>query len=143
MFGVGLYFAENSSKSNQYVPCTHCLKGAINKPPCNCDPDDITKDYQLIFSRVCLGNPFICREYDEDSFKTPDKNAEVYDPIPKQGCSLNDHPYKHHSVLAESEKDGASTSLKLREFIVYDRSQTYPEYIVHYKRLLTPIEYNA
>lgn len=26
MFGAGIYFAENSSKSNQYIPCPSCGK---------------------------------------------------------------------------------------------------------------------
>ena len=29
MFGGGCYFAEDSSKSNQYIPCPTCGKGAI------------------------------------------------------------------------------------------------------------------
>lgn len=54
MFGAGIYFAENSSKSNQYIygvgggpgcathhkrTCTECLR-------------------QLLFCRVCLGKSF-------------------------------------------------------------------------------------
>ena len=29
MFGGGCYFAEDSSKSNQYIPCPNCGEGAI------------------------------------------------------------------------------------------------------------------
>jgi len=134
MFGGGLYFAENSSKSNQYVSCPNCKNGAINRPRCNCQKEDVTSDYQLLFTRVCLGNPYICRVY-EDKFFKQSSGEEIYDPIPKVGCSLDDHQNRHHSVLAESESDGAYTNLRLREFIVYDRSQTYPEYIINYKRM--------
>jgi len=31
MFGPGIYFAENSSKSNQYVSCPKCISGSIPK----------------------------------------------------------------------------------------------------------------
>jgi hypothetical protein len=38
MFGAGIYLAENSSKSNQYVPCPNCGRGSIvKKGICNCN----------------------------------------------------------------------------------------------------------
>jgi len=38
----------------------------------------------------------------------------------------------HHSVYAEEER--REGSLRSREFVVYDKGQTYPEYIIYYQR---------
>jgi hypothetical protein len=49
MFGAGVYFAENSSKSNQYVPCPDCEREA-----CRClVPSE--KPLCLMLCRVTMG----------------------------------------------------------------------------------------
>jgi len=133
MFGSGLYFAENSSKSNQYVPCPKCGKGCIGKSECHCEPETITLPYTMLLSRVILGNAYLCKDYDPDWFKIDSKKVEEYKPIPKTGCGLCEET-EHDSVFAESMSLGGDC-LNYREFIVYNKAQTYPEYIIYYNRI--------
>jgi hypothetical protein len=42
---------------------------------------------------------------------------------------------KYDSILAESKDAGTGSSLAMREFIVFNRAYTYPEYLVYYKRV--------
>lgn len=85
----------------------------------------------MIISRVILGNPYVCKNWNNDSsYFTIDIT---------QGTPLNEIKKQtnqdYDSVLAESKDTGVSEStLKFREYIVYDRSQCYPEFIVYYKR---------
>jgi hypothetical protein len=37
-------------------------------------------------------------------------------------------PFVYYSVIGESVQNYANASLKLREYIVYEQTQTYPEY---------------
>jgi len=131
MFGAGIYFAENSSKSNQYVPCPHCGKGSIFKDKdCQCSLDkkkgpDIV--YGMVIARVMMGDVHICKQYKEEIYKGTPKNPvrlAPTNPVTKR---------PHDAVLGEATKYGGN-SLKFREIIIYDRKQAYPEYIVHYKR---------
>ena len=41
----------------------------------------------------------------------------------------------YHSVVGESQANYAHAKLRLREYIVYDRAQVYPEYKVYFKRV--------
>jgi hypothetical protein len=160
MYGPGIYFAENSSKSNQYIACPKCGGGAISKKnpvtrkpiPCNCGDPDI--EYCIILSRVCLGNPYVSVSYEHwknDKENRLLKDSENYQPIPKVGCdlcSITQHctpPTQHNnvveakesghdSVCAVSEDQHDNSILRNREFIVYDKRQTYPEYIITFKR---------
>jgi len=142
MFGPGIYFAENSSKSNQYVSCPKCSSGAIPKKnrTCTCKDPDIV--YQILLTRVCLGNPYVCTDYKhwkENAHERLNKNRENYTPFPNGGCMLCvNNVLEHHSVYCESKKGGGP--LRAREFAVYDKRQTYPEFIIHYKRLSNPPE---
>jgi len=137
MFGPGIYFAENSSKSNQYVACPKCDGGSIPRKgqKCSCDASEII--YSMILSRVCLGNPYVCNDYKFWSLTKDDRQknrSENYSPIPQEGCTACTHPIirEHHSVYAEKNQDGLR--LFNREFVVYDKRQTYPEFIIYYKR---------
>ena len=56
MFGGGLYFAEHSSKSNQYIECSTCKRGKIDTNKyCLCTKPS-EKDYAILLCRVVLGN---------------------------------------------------------------------------------------
>jgi len=123
MFGTGGYFAENSSKSNQYVPCPICKKNAIpNKEECDDSPEEISKNgaYVMIIARVLLGNGHVCNTYSEDVYKK-DEPPTALDGSP---CD---------SVLAESFTNEGD-AVRYREFVVYNPALIYPEYLVHYTR---------
>eukprot|EP01124_Arcella_intermedia_P009621 TRINITY_DN16290_c0_g2_i1.p1 TRINITY_DN16290_c0_g2~~TRINITY_DN16290_c0_g2_i1.p1 ORF type:complete len:514 (-),score=124.84 TRINITY_DN16290_c0_g2_i1:105-1559(-) len=115
MFGHGVYFAEQSSKSNQYVPCPLCGYNCISKKgPCNCSKEDIRAagGYCMVLARVLLGNPHVCKTYSKEKYK--DLTMAI------SGTN---------SIWAER-----SDHLKYREFVVYDSPQMYPEFIIYYER---------
>eukprot|EP01124_Arcella_intermedia_P028280 TRINITY_DN5714_c0_g1_i3.p1 TRINITY_DN5714_c0_g1~~TRINITY_DN5714_c0_g1_i3.p1 ORF type:complete len:664 (-),score=123.60 TRINITY_DN5714_c0_g1_i3:1051-3042(-) len=134
MFGSGMYFAENSSKSNQYVDCPNCMKGAMGCfkagtkefDPCKCTPEDVEKKggYVMILARVLLGDTHICtfRDYQEDLYKSKcvppgDKDSIWAEPPEPQFNKVN-------------PKYGIGN----REFIVFEPEKIYPEYLIYYLR---------
>jgi len=130
MFGTGIYFSENSSKSNQYVACPICSGNAIGqtrKHPCTDTAEKIEKagGYVMIIARVLLGDSHICKTYNESDYKGKDKPPKKPD---------SDKYYD--SIFAECKKNVPSAHhLNYREFIVYEDSQIYPEFLVYYSRL--------
>jgi len=103
LFGAGNYFAECSSKSDQY---------------CTPDPleDPIGGTYYLMLCRVAMGTPVRVSEPRND-LRIP--------PLRVEGDASQG---RYDSLL------GHVMQVKYREFVVYDRAQCYPEYIVEYKR---------
>eukprot|EP00759_Apiculatamorpha_spiralis_P029870 PhF_6_TR31821/c0_g1_i1/m.47017 len=101
LFGAGVYFAMNSSKSDQYTT-----------PWPESDP--INGKYTLVMSRVVLGYAFPTNQGREKERRPPKigMTEELYD-----------------SVIGQTDV------VKYREFIVYDRTQAYPEYVVEYNRV--------
>mmetsp|Transcript_30172 Transcript_30172/g.33719 ORF Transcript_30172/g.33719 Transcript_30172/m.33719 type:complete len:499 (+) Transcript_30172:572-2068(+) len=130
MFGGGAYFADVSSKSAQYIPCSTCEGGNyFNKKRCTCTCKEDQKDLCMIVSRVLLGDFHLVKKYDEKTYKGTTKHP-VRRPPNKEG--LNGITYD--SVVAErKEWDGC---VEWREFVIYDRNQAYAEYLVYYKRVL-------
>jgi hypothetical protein len=104
MYGAGLYFAEHCSKSDQYC-----------KPFPDSDP--INGSYFLFLSRVCFGTPFHTKVQMPGTRAAPLRDERN----PRMG--------RWDSVLAATAE-----GRKYREFIVYDRAQAYPEFIVEFKR---------
>eukprot|EP01124_Arcella_intermedia_P002167 TRINITY_DN11193_c0_g1_i2.p1 TRINITY_DN11193_c0_g1~~TRINITY_DN11193_c0_g1_i2.p1 ORF type:complete len:610 (+),score=165.10 TRINITY_DN11193_c0_g1_i2:37-1866(+) len=128
MFGTGVYFAESISKSNQYITCPRCNRKSIQtnkKSECKCHPSQIKEagGYVVIIARVILGDAHICTKYDEGKYKH--KEAP-----PKKAYSSQ----HYDSILAEARTACPETKLKMREVVVYDMSQLYPEYLVYYER---------
>eukprot|EP01119_Soliformovum_irregulare_P014845 TRINITY_DN4097_c0_g1_i1.p1 TRINITY_DN4097_c0_g1~~TRINITY_DN4097_c0_g1_i1.p1 ORF type:complete len:497 (-),score=101.57 TRINITY_DN4097_c0_g1_i1:89-1579(-) len=133
MFGAGLYFAENSSKSNQYVPCPQCGKGAIFTPDvCRCKEPIL---YSMFLCRVLLGDMHIAINYNSKKYKGTDLRWPVRRPPPISEDSFE----LYDSVMGESKENGGDV-LQYREFIVYDRYQVYPEYLIYYERLPAPVD---
>jgi len=133
MFGAGVYFAENSSKSNQYIPCPTCGGGAYFTPACSCSNPSPDTIYKILICRVTLGDSHICTQYDAATYKgnDPSKPCRRAPVKAKGGSEVFD------SIMAEKIGVGspaANTNLKFREVIVYDRNLIYGEYIVSYKR---------
>eukprot|EP00428_Durinskia_dybowskii_P022488 CAMPEP_0170205746 /NCGR_PEP_ID=MMETSP0116_2-20130129/2418_1 /TAXON_ID=400756 /ORGANISM="Durinskia baltica, Strain CSIRO CS-38" /LENGTH=444 /DNA_ID=CAMNT_0010456139 /DNA_START=64 /DNA_END=1398 /DNA_ORIENTATION=- len=102
LYGPGLYFAESSSKSDEYAAD---------------DKDGIFSGlYGMLVCRVACGN----MNYTD----------EVAPPVQSLVNSVLKSK-THHSILGDREKCRGT----YREFIVFDSAQTYPEYVVIYKRV--------
>jgi len=125
MFGAGLYFAENSSKSNQYCHAGSCTASGFQSTACRCTQND---ELCLLVCRVTLGDPLI-----ESVFRgnNPGDFWHNKRTEPKKSDNIN----IYNSVVGESKANfGFQAALQLREYIVYESSQVYPEYKVYYKR---------
>ena len=119
LFGGGCYFAENSSKSDEYVP-----QGA--------------KQYMFL-CRVVLGSPFVTPGVDiqqltqlrrppcrEGHFDFDNAGQRIMPPCVHDRCD---------SLLAVTQAtDPAARLHAFREFVVYDHTQCYPEYLIEYER---------
>jgi len=135
MFGGGCYFAEDSSKSNQYIPCPTCGKGAIfraKSEECKCDPN---LEFPMVLCRVLLGDFHVVQRYDVEKYRGVDASRPVRRP-PNKPNSME----AFDSILGETQKNGATAAsrkqrpLQFREYITYDDSCSYPEYLITYRR---------
>jgi hypothetical protein len=127
MFGPGFYLAEHASKSSQYIPCPGCKQNCIqNRGRCTCGPDvEASHTFHLVVYRTCLGHAHVAKTYREDIYKKG-----------RPPTLSPDDPMSHplDSIVAEP----IPRSLKFREFILYERHQAYPEFVVTFKRLSAP-----
>jgi len=95
-------------------------------PDCIC-PDQ--GEFVLMICRVILGDIHICKNYVGKQYRGTAKQ-----PIRKPPLKENNQKIYYDSILGESIENGGDT-LKLREFVVYDRAQVYPEYFVTFRRV--------
>jgi hypothetical protein len=128
MFGGGFYLAENSSKSNQYIPCPSCQQNCISRESnCKCkNQEDF--EFSIILYRTILGDVHIVKQYKKDVYRGVDQQRPVRRPPLKEN---SDELYD--SLMGECKKYGGDR-LNYREFVVYDSNQAYPEYLIQYKR---------
>ena len=153
MFGDGFYLAENSSKSNQYIPCVGCGRNAVfHAEKCECTAELQDEHvYKMLVYRAVLADCHICINYTEVKYRGIVKQDRVKKgmfssqqmvpidclrkivrrPPLKEGLNI---PYD--SVLGESKRNGGDT-LEYREVVLYEPMQAYPEYEIHYRRALT------
>jgi len=119
MFGSGVYLADLSSKANLYVPCPKCYQGAYFRDACTCTKKDIEKadPYRMLLCRAVLGRVHIEKKYKDERYKGD------FNPAKKLGAD---------SVVGE-----VMPGLAFREYVVYSDSASYPEFIVHFRRLAT------
>ncbi|XP_054132675.1 poly [ADP-ribose] polymerase tankyrase-2 [Melozone crissalis] len=103
MFGAGIYFAENSSKSNQYV---YGIGGGTGCP-IHKDRSCYVCQRQLLFCRVTLGKSF----------------------LQFSAMKMAHSPPGHHSVTGRPSVNG----LALAEYVIYRGEQAYPEYLITYQ----------
>ncbi|XP_076615494.1 poly [ADP-ribose] polymerase tankyrase-2-like isoform X1 [Chaetodon auriga] len=103
MFGAGIYFAENSSKSNQYV---HGIGGGTGCP-LHKDRSCYVCHRHLLFCRVTLGKSF----------------------LQFSAMKMAHSPPGHHSVTGRPSVNG----LALAEYVIYRGEQAYPEYLITYQ----------
>lgn len=105
MFGIGIYLAESSTKADQYVGCN--------------------KINTIIIVRTILGNIYRTKEPMNGKKRPPCLKCDEFH------CDHTDE--KYDSVLGRFRNNGKL--LNFREFVVYDRNQCYPEYLVEYERI--------
>ncbi|KAG8226948.1 hypothetical protein J437_LFUL004666 [Ladona fulva] len=103
MFGAGIYFAEHSSKSNQYV---YGIGGGTGCPV-HKDRSCYICHRHLLLCRVTLGKPF----------------------LQFSAMKMAHAPPGHHSVLGRPSTGG----LNFPEYVVYRGEQAYPEYLIAYQ----------
>lgn len=77
----------------------------------------------MLLCRVLLGSPFVCRS-PKDFIRPPCKTCG--------DDKCKEHSEFHDSVIGLNRT--SSQALLFREFVVYDRAQCYPEYLIHYIR---------
>ncbi|XP_065348135.1 poly [ADP-ribose] polymerase tankyrase [Cloeon dipterum] len=103
MFGAGIYFAENSSKSNQYV---YGIGGGTGCPQ-HKDRSCYSCHRHLLLCRVTLGKSF----------------------LQFSAMKMAHAPPGHHSVMGRPSAGG----LNFPEYVVYRGEQAYPEYLITYQ----------
>ncbi|XP_060738826.1 tankyrase, TRF1-interacting ankyrin-related ADP-ribose polymerase b isoform X3 [Tachysurus vachellii] len=103
MFGAGIYFAENSSKSNQYV---YGIGGGTGCPT-HKDRSCYVCHRQMLFCRVTLGKSF----------------------LQFSAMKMAHAPPAHHSVIGRPSVNG----LAYAEYVIYRGEQAYPEYLITYQ----------
>jgi hypothetical protein len=133
MFGAALYFAENASKSNQYVHSGACpLSGAMPRggaerklwlERCKCKKGD---ECCMLLCRVTLGDPLVEVKYRGNQPSEFWHHRRV-EPEKRGGGHFN-------SVIGESKENNAAASLMFREYVLFEGAQVFPEYKVFYKR---------
>ncbi|XP_075222552.1 tankyrase isoform X2 [Lycorma delicatula] len=107
MFGAGIYFAEHSSKSNQYVYGIGGGTGCTLHKDRSC----YVCHRHLLLCRVTLGKSFL------------QFNA----------MKMAHAPPGHHSVMGRPSSGG----LNFPEYVVYRGEQAYPEYLITYQIVKT------
>lgn len=108
LFGAGCYFAESASKSDQYVPNDG--------------------EYFMFLCRATLGTPFVTPRQHRNIRRPPTVDGQ-FDSWPPSSAARCD------SVVGNIKKyDSSSVLDKFREFVVYDHTQCYPEYLIEYER---------
>ncbi|CAL8318004.1 unnamed protein product [Lota lota] len=103
MFGAGIYFAENSSKSNQYV---YGIGGGTGCPA-HKDRSCYVCHRQMLLCRVTLGKSF----------------------LQFSALKMAHAPPGHHSVIGRPSANG----LAYAEYVIYRGEQAYPEYLITYQ----------
>lgn len=103
MFGAGIYFAEHSSKSNQYV---YGIGGGTGCPM-HKDRSCYVCHRHLLLCRVTLGKSF----------------------LQFSAMKMAHAPPGHHSVIGRPSAGG----LNFPEYVVYRGEQAYPEYLITYQ----------
>ncbi|XP_061184897.1 uncharacterized protein LOC133192906 [Saccostrea echinata] len=107
MFGRGIYCAESSTKADQYAD----------------DKDKRGQKGKMFLMRLLLGHMFLT-ERDKKYKQPPCYNCY------KDDCAEANH-VRFDSVVGVKQQSGGL----FREFVVYDKDQCYPEYLITYTRL--------
>lgn len=103
MFGTGIYFAKNSSKSNQYA------FGLGSGCQLHSDKSCYICERKIILAQVALGRSYISKE-------------------PMPDCSHG--PPGYWSVTGEP---GKTDDLLYHEYVIYKGAQAYPLFVIRYR----------
>ncbi|CAF3615889.1 unnamed protein product [Adineta steineri] len=132
IFGGGFYLAENSSKSNQYIPCPGCGgNNRFSRDECSC-PSQSDFVFSIILYRVVLGDVHIAFKYDKVKYCGGAMQNGRQINIRRPPKKANGHDV-FDSLMGESIENGGNY-LQHREFVIYDRGQAYPEYVIDFQR---------
>ena len=107
MFGAGVYFAERCSKADAYA-----------------GPGAPGERAKLIVTRVVLGTPHVTR-VPLNGVRRPPTLSGAFDGGPRPPTAER----RCDSIVFDG------TGKNYREFVVFDRSQCYPEFVVEYERV--------
>ncbi|XP_060577021.1 protein mono-ADP-ribosyltransferase PARP14-like isoform X2 [Ruditapes philippinarum] len=105
MFGQGVYAAESSTKSDQYA-----------------DPktNRTSGEKKMFLIRMCLGKMYVVNQ------------PKAFARAPCMQCYMDKCSCTDNSFFDSVVGDGG---WNFREFVVYDRTQVYPEYLISYVRV--------
>ena len=81
----------------------------------------------MLLCRVTMGDPLVEKDYRGNS---PGQFWHQLRTEPKKK-----NGYIYNSVVGESQQNYANAALRLREYIVFEQTQVYPEYKVYFKRV--------
>jgi hypothetical protein len=130
LFGQGCYFAESSTKADQYADPKDARVG-LHKPL-----------YMFIF-RVLLGSAHVCQK--PRQFKRPPctDNAccsdtcsqhTLYDSVIGTHNYQDGNVLRHHMMVGKISQTMATRRLLFREFVIYEQPKCYPEFLIEYER---------
>ncbi|CAL1537023.1 unnamed protein product [Lymnaea stagnalis] len=109
-FGRGIYGAERSTKSDQYT--------------------DATGPFQnMLLVRMTLGNVYLCRT---NETRLLIRNASLPPTKDDTGNLVT-----YNSVMSDFKDDVLGV---FREFIIYNETQFYPEYVIEYVRMSSAVK---
>ena len=134
LFSHGTYLAEDAQKNDQYVTVDASYNAAGMKEmhakmysKSHSHPGEV---FYIVVCRVTLGYPLSTK----DALTNTQDGASLWHPKAKvNGSQLNVIPGTDvcaHSLVAET----GQKILRNREFMIYNKSQVYPEYLLAYKR---------
>ena len=108
-YGAGVYFAGAACKSHQYTCENH------RQTCCDCG-----SERTLIISRVALGDTYLATETRKKERRPPlrKESSGTYDSIMVKPGPIQGHP---------------KTKQIHQEFVIFDREQAYPCYVVQYE----------
>ncbi|KAK3577719.1 hypothetical protein CHS0354_002932 [Potamilus streckersoni] len=109
MLGTGVYGAESSTKADQYTDAKQARTPGEKK---------------MFLMRMVLGNMFVCTDPNPHKYRRP----------PCKTCIKDDCANARHTEGYFDSVVGDMGKL-FREFVVYDKNQCYPEYIITYARV--------
>ena len=115
LYGDGVYFACAACKSNQYTCNLHKRPGSM--PFCTCERT-------LIIARVALGDAYVAKEARNDRRPPMRAGSGTYDSIVVKPGFISGH---HNSQQIH------------QEFVIFDREQAYPCYVVQYRVWAWPV----
>ncbi|CAL1527166.1 unnamed protein product [Lymnaea stagnalis] len=121
MLGSGVYLAEASIKSDQYADPKN------NRSPAG-------EELKMLLMRVLLGNTYVINR---DHPRV--QRGQGFTPLKRPPCAQCQSDVcsdvgHHHCDSVTLDSVLTDTRILFREFVVYDMSRCYPEYIITYKR---------